>query len=53
LLGSADWFSVPDVVKLFQWMIVDYKEFKPGQKVNNNTFWVLDQIPYALQHIGM
>ena len=38
---------VSDVFKLFQWMIIDYKEFKPGQRVNNNTLWVLDQIPYA------
>jgi hypothetical protein len=36
-----------------EWMIVDYKEFKPGQKVNNNTFWVLDQIPGYVEYQDM
>jgi hypothetical protein len=28
-----------------QWMIVDYKKFVPGNAIEAETFWVLEQIP--------
>jgi hypothetical protein len=28
-----------------QWMVVDYNKFKPGEKLQNQTFWVLEQAP--------
>jgi hypothetical protein len=33
-----------DVVDLFR-MIVDYKKFMPGQNLQPNTLWILEQIP--------
>lgn len=28
-----------------QWMVVDYKLFKPGKRIKANTLWILEQIP--------
>ncbi len=28
-----------------QWMVVDYKLFTPNQPIQDNTLWILEQIP--------
>lgn len=28
-----------------QWMVVDYKRFKPGQPLQDGLLWVLEQLP--------
>ena len=31
-----------------QWMVVDYKLFKKGEKeLSDNLLWIIEQIPYA------
>jgi len=32
-----------------QWMIVDYKRFKPGQPLKDDLLWVLEQLPSLVE----
>ena len=36
-----------------QWMIVDYKLFKPGSPLVPNTLWILEQIPGTVMMADM
>ncbi|XP_062501314.1 putative phospholipase B-like 2 [Corticium candelabrum] len=36
-----------------EWMIVDYKQFVPGHKVQSDTLWVLEQIPGYVEYHDM
>ena len=27
------------------WMVLDYNKFSPGQKLEKDTFWVVEQVP--------
>lgn len=36
-----------------QWMILDYNKFSPGKPLQPDTFWVLEQIPGAVQMADM
>ena len=38
---------------LLQWMIVDYKLFKPGSPLVPNTLWILEQIPGTVMMADM
>jgi len=36
-----------------QWMVVDYNQFKTGESLPDNSFWILEQIPGAIHKADM
>lgn len=36
-----------------QWMVVDYKLFKPGKPLRDGLFWVLEQLPSLIESKDM
>ncbi|XP_065892307.1 putative phospholipase B-like 2 isoform X2 [Dysidea avara] len=33
-----------------QWMVVDYKQIKPGEELGSDTLWALEQLPDSIHH---
>jgi len=36
-----------------QWLVIDYNQFKLGEPLRDNTFWVLEQVPGAMNKADM